>query len=103
LNESAGVIVTSGEIYKVLLEVKSTCDTLVQEHKQDTRLLNDHEERIRDIEAREDLSRRVAALETASAQRDVVLEDIKRRVWAIPGASVLISAAVLIFALVRAY
>lgn len=97
------VVITQQDIYDLLLDVKTTVSTLVTERSQDANRLNDHEERIRDIEAREDLSRRVTELEAFNKALIGQVEDIKRRVWAIPGASVVIAGSVLIFTLIRTY
>lgn len=97
------VVITQQDIYDLLLDVKTTVSTLVTERSQDANRLNDHEERIRDIEAREDLSRRVTELEAFNKALISQVEDIKRRVWAIPGASVVIAGSVLIFTLIRTY
>lgn len=89
-----GVIVTPQAIYELLLEVKETVDTGAVERRADAKRLDDHETRLREIEQREDLARQVAELKA-----DV--RSLQRRVWAIPGASVVISGAAVVIVLIR--
>lgn len=86
------VVITQRDIYEMLLDLKRTFEGMAVLPSQ----VRDHEDRLREIEAREDLTRRVTGLEASVA-------DIQRKVWALPGAATVIAGAALIFTLIRAY
>lgn len=98
-----GVTITTQQMYELLLEVDRKVTGMVAEHRTQAARLNDHEERLRAIEAEEDLSRRIGDLEADIKAMAAQLEEVKRRLWAIPGASVLIAAAAIVLTLVRTY
>ena len=90
--EPTGVMVNLSEIYQLLqsLDAKVTAVVPVAEALATTS--RDHEERIRDIEAREDLTRRMTAVEAS-------LENIKVRLYALPsvaGVAAVVAIAVAI-------
>lgn len=86
------VVITTRDIYEMLVDVKAVVDAMAPLPEKVT----DHEDRIRDIENREDLSRRVNQLE-------VSIQDLQRRVWALPSISAVIAGAALVLTLVRTY
>lgn len=90
----ADVVVTQQDIYDLLLEVKDTVTTVQVEQRVDSTMVRDHETRIREIEARENLTQRVVELSAA-------VERLKVRVYAIPSASVLLAMAALVYTFVR--
>lgn len=98
-----GVTITTQQMYELLLEVDRKVTGMVAEHRSQATRLNDHEERLRAIEAEEDLSRRIGDLEADIKAMTAQLEDMKRRLWAIPSASVIIAAAAIILTIVRTY
>jgi chromosome segregation ATPase len=98
-----GVTITQQQMYELLLKVDRTVTALSQTHTQQSQQLADHEGRLRAIEAEEDLSRRIAELEADIKGMSSQMEEMKRRLWAIPGASVLIAAAAVVLTVVRTY
>lgn len=99
----SGVTITTQQMYALLLEVDRKVTGMVAEHRNQANRLDDHEDRLRAIEAEEDLSRRIGDLEADIKAMAAQLEEVKRRLWAIPGASVLIAAAAIVLTLVRTY
>lgn len=99
----AGVTITSQRMYELLLDVDRKVTGMVAEHRSQATRLNDHEERLRAIEAEEDLSRRIGDLEADIKAMAAQLEEMKRRLWAIPSASVVIAAAAVVLTIVRTY
>ena len=97
------VTITTQQMYALLLEVDRKVTGMVAEQRSQANRLDDHEGRLRAIEAEEDLSRRIADLETDIKGMAAQLEEMKRRLWAIPGASVLIAAGAVVLTLVRTY
>ena len=98
-----GVLITSQQMYELLLQVDRKVTAMSQQHQTQASRISDHEERLRNIEAEEDLSRRIGDLETDIKAMSAQMEDMKRRLWAIPGASAVIAAAAVILTLVRTY
>lgn len=88
------VVVTQARIYELLLGLDSKVNLIASKVDGSAETIRDHEARIREIEAREDLSRRVTEIEAS-------LKTLTQKVWAIPSASVLIAAAALVVTLVR--
>lgn len=86
------VVITTRDIYDMLVNVKAAVDSMAPLPAR----VSDHEERLREIEAREDLTRRVGQMESQ-------LGELQRKVWAIPGASAVIAAAALVLTLVRTF
>lgn len=97
------VTITTQQMYALLLEVDRKVTGMVAEQRNQATRLDDHEDRLRAIEAEEDLSRRIAELEVDIKGMAAQLEEMKRRLWAIPGASVLIAAGAVVLTLVRTY
>lgn len=78
--DEPAVKVTLGVIYEQLLAVRDD----VRELKPLPPRVEDHEARLRQIEEREDLTRRVVAME----QR---IENLQRLVWALPAPALLVA------------
>lgn len=90
------VVVTQARIYELLLGIDSSVKLLTADVVTARATITDHEQRLREIEQREDLSRRVAEMERT-------VKSLQQRVWAIPSASVLIAAAALSVTLIRVF
>lgn len=88
------VVVTTEQMYQLLQKIDRTVTALSTAHDSQTAILQDHESRIRAIEAEEDLSRRLLTIEGHVAE-------LQRKVWAIPSAATVIALASLIIAFTR--
>jgi TPP-dependent indolepyruvate ferredoxin oxidoreductase alpha subunit len=97
------VEITPQQMYELLLKVDRTVTAMASAQDAQGRQLSDHEDRLRVIEAEEDLSRRIADLEGDIKTMSQQMEDMKKRLWAIPGASAVIAAAAVVLTLVRTY
>jgi hypothetical protein len=86
-----GVVVTTATMYGLLLSMDHKLNTLQAEVSGGALTIRDHETRIREIEAREDLTRRVGEIE-------VNLKAIQQRLWAFPSLAGLIAAVALVAA-----
>ena len=92
-----GITVTLDQMWDLLQRIDRSVLQAVAAHDQYTRDLVDHEERLRALEGHADLTYRVGELESATRDQQQQLEDLKRRVWAIP--TVATAAAVVAMAL----
>lgn len=101
--DAGGVTITTQQMYALLLEVDRKVTGMVAEHRSQSSRVSDHEERLRAIEAEEDLSRRIGDLEADIKAMAAQLEEMKRRLWAIPSASVVIAGAAIVLTLIRTY
>ncbi len=72
-----GVIVTTTQMYALLLDMNKTLGEVRLETSSGAVTVRDHETRIREIEQREDLSRRVAEIEAT-------MKSVQQRLWAFP-------------------
>ena len=72
-----GVVVTGGQMYHLLLQIDGKLNTLTGEVAAAAGTIRDHEARIREIEQREDLSRRVSEIEAT-------MKSVQQRLWAFP-------------------
>ncbi len=79
-----GITVTLDQMWELLQRIDRTVLQSVLAHDAYTRDLLDHEERLRVLEGHADLTYRVGELESATRDQQQQLEDLKRRVWAIP-------------------
>ena len=94
--QSGPVVVTSGQMYALLLSIDARLTTVISKVDGGADTIRDHEARIREIEQREDLSRRVTEIEGS-------LKSLQQKVWAVPSASVLIAAAALVITFIRLF
>ena len=85
------VVVTQAHIYELLLGLDSKVNAIVSKVGVLTDIIRDHETRIREIEQREDLSRRVTEIEAT-------MKAIQQRLWAFPSLAGLIAAVALVAA-----
>ena len=76
-SDEPAVKVTLSTIYQQLVEMDKKLDPIPPR-------VDDHEKRLREIEEREDLTRRVVAME----QR---IENLQRLVWALPAPALLVA------------
>ena len=85
------VVVTQARIYELLLGLDSKVNAIVSKVDDGAETIRDHETRIREIEQREDLSRRVTEIEAT-------MKAIQQRLWAFPSLAGLIAAVALVAA-----
>lgn len=97
------VIVTTQQMYDLLLKVDRTLTQAVTDLKATTATVSDHESRLRSIESEEDVSRRLGEMEKQIEAMSQQIEELKRRAYAVPGASVLIALAAIVLTLIRTY
>lgn len=97
------ITITTQQMYDLLLKVDRTLTQAVTDLRATGTTVADHEARIRAIEAEEDVSRRLTEMEETIKVMSSQIEDLKRRLYAIPGASVLIALAAIGITLVRTY
>ena len=71
------VVVTQAHIYELLLGLDSKVSAIVTKVDGGAETIRDHETRIREIEQREDLSRRVTEIEAT-------MKSVQQRLWAFP-------------------
>lgn len=93
------LIITQREIYNLVVEVRDD----VRAMKEVPTDLASLEIRVREIEQRENLSRRVETTEAELNDMRDDIQDLQRKVWAIPGASVVISGAALAVVLITKF
>ena len=91
-----GVTITTADMYALLVDIDKKVTALATTSRSTVDTLRDHEDRLRAIEAMEDQSRRLGNLESS-------VEALKVRVYAIPGASVLVAVAAVVITLIRTY
>ena len=89
--ENEGAFVSTAQMYALLVQMDGKLSTLTNEVSNGALTIRDHETRIREIEQREDLSRRVGEIEVA-------LKAIQQRIWAFPSLAGLIAAVALVAA-----
>ena len=99
----SGVHITTQQMYAILIEVRDTVKALATSSAGQERRINDHENRLRQIEQSEIDNRRIEDMEDDVRAIRAELEQMKRRLYAIPGASVLIAGAAVVITLVRTY
>lgn len=97
----ADVVITPEQMYNLLLKIDRTVTQLAGQVGTQATTILDHESRIRQIEAAADNGVRVAAMEDDVKAIRADLESMKRKVYAIPGASVLLAAAAIVITLVK--
>lgn len=97
------VVVTTQQMYELLLEVKDTVTAIAKDVEVAGQMVSDHEHRIREIEQREDMSRRVTDMEEDVKAIRAELEAMKKKLWAIPSASALIAGAAIILTLITMF
>jgi polyhydroxyalkanoate synthesis regulator phasin len=97
------VEITPQQMYDLLLKVDRTVTQMASAQDSHARTLEDHEDRLRMIEAEEDFGRRFGELEADIKALREQISELQRKVWAIPGAATAIAAGALIFTLVRTY
>jgi len=97
------VEITPQQMYDLLLTIdrkvtQMGADQIVQASK-----LADHEDRLRAIEAEEDMTRRLESMEADMKDLLEQVRGLQRKVWAIPSATAIIAAAAVVLTLVRTY
>lgn len=85
------VVVTQARIYELLLGLDSKVNLIASKVDGGADTIRDHEARIREIEAREDLSRRVTEIEAT-------LKSVQQRLWAFPSLAGLAAIVAIIVA-----
>ena len=99
----AEVAVSLDEMYRLLLSIDHKVTTLTGSAASLQIITTDHEARLRHIEATADNSQRVTAMEDDVKAIRAELEAMKSKVYAIPGASVVIAAAAVVLTLIRTF
>lgn len=95
------VVVSIQKMYDLLLEVDRKVTSLAETHIQQNNQLKDHEQRLRTLEQEEDVTRRVSDMEDDVHAIRGEIEEIKKRVWAIPSAGIVIALGALVITLIR--
>lgn len=90
------IVITTEEMYRLLLSIDAKVSAMAATMDTLDERVADHEARLRTIESKEDLARRVTEMERG-------LKDLQRRVWALPSAATVIAAAAIILTIVRTY
>lgn len=98
-----GVNVSLDDMYRLLLNVDHKVTTLAGSAASMQIITTDHEARLRAIEAAADNGVRVTAMEDDVKAIRAELESMKVKVYAIPGASVVIAAIAVILTLARMF
>lgn len=101
-DDQAAAMITGREMYALLVRIDKTVETMAMSLTAGAARMDDHESRLRSIEA-SDVARRISDLEADIKAMAAVIEEMKRRLWAIPGASVVIAAAAVIITLIKTY
>ena len=97
----ADIVITTEQMYNLLLKIDRTVTQLAGQVGTQATTILDHETRIRQIESAADDGIRITAMEDDVKAIRADLEGMKRKVYAIPGASVLIAAAAIVLTLVK--
>jgi hypothetical protein len=100
---SDGVNVSTADMYALLLKIDRNLTTLTTTVGTQATTIIDHEARLRHIEAAADNGLRVTAMEDDVKAIRAELESMKAKVYAIPGASVVIAAAAVVLTLIRTF
>ena len=103
MDQTPGVSVSLDEMYRLLLSIDHKVTTLTGSAASLLSITTDHETRLRGLEQAADNGGRVTAMEDDVKAIRTDLEGLKRKVYAIPGASVLIAAAAVVITLIRNY
>lgn len=99
----SNVEITPQQMYQLLLQIDRTVTAVASAQQTQAKQLSDHEERLRAIEAEEDMTSKLVRLEKDMADLLKQVRDLQRKVWAIPSATAIIAAAAVILTLVRTY
>jgi len=97
------VEITPQQMYDLLLKVDRTVTQVASAQESQAKQLSDHEERLRVIEAEEDMTSKLERLERDMADLLEQVRSLQRKVWAIPSATAIIAAAAVVLTLVRTY
>ena len=95
------VVVTQAAMYALLLKIDSQLAVLASEHAGHTRALDDHEERLRRVEAEGNITRRLDGIVKRLDAQEMDLEAVQRRVWALPGVAAVAAIVAIVVAIVR--
>lgn len=99
----AEVAVSLEDMYRLLVAIDSKVTTLSITVQNAGTVQRDHEQRIRDLEAARTSESRIAAMEENVAAIRAEQESMKRRLYAVPSASVVIAAAAVVITLIRTF
>lgn len=92
MSDEGPVVVTSGQMYALLLSIDARMTTVIAKVDGSAETIRDHEARIREIETREDLSHRVAEIEST-------MKVIQQRLWALPSIAGLAAVVAIVLAI----
>ena len=99
MSDETGVIVTTTQMYALLLSMNQTLSEVRTEVSSGAVTVRDHETRIREIEQREDLTRRVTEMESALARQSEQIDGLKRLLYALPSVAVLTAIVAIVVSL----
>ena len=88
------ITVTTQQMYDLLVKIDQRLIAMSTNMDTLDERVADHEARIRSIEGEENLVRRVIVIEDR-------IDEIRKRLWAIPGAATLIALAALVLTIIR--
>lgn len=91
-SEEPVAIVTTQKMYELLVQMDGKLTTAIAEVASGQSTLRDHETRLREIEQREDLSRRMGEVE-------VTLKAVQQRLWAFPSIAGLAAIVAIVIAI----
>ncbi len=97
------VAVSLEDMYRLLVAIDSKVTTLTLNVANSQIVEKDHEQRIRELEHARLSEQRVTAMEDDVKAIRGELEALKTKVYAIPGASVLIAAVAVVLTLIRTF
>lgn len=103
VTRKAEVAISLEDMYRLLIKIDSGLSNLALTVQNAGVIQKDHEQRIRDLEQQRLSETRVTAMEDDVKAIRAELEAMKSKVYAIPGASVVIAAAALVFTLIRMF
>lgn len=96
-----GVSISLEDMYRLLVKVDAMVTTLTATVSNGSAVQQDHEQRIRDLEAARLSEQRVTAMEEDVKAIRADLESMKRKVYAIPSAASAVAVAALVITLIR--
>ena len=99
----SNVEITPQQMYDLLLKVDRTVTQVAAAQQAQAKQLADHEDRLRVIEAEDDMTSKLERLEKDMADLLEQVRGLQRKVWAIPSATAIIAGAAVVLTLVRTY
>ena len=98
---AGGVVIGIESMYYLLLKIDGRLTALASVSSAEAATLRDHETRLREIEAREDVTRRLAELVDDHKLTKEAVRSLQVRVYAIPSLATLVAIAALALTITR--